>query len=93
MTVQTEPGTRSLFNPLTLGSLQVDNRLVMAPMTRYFSPGYVPSAEAPAYYARRVKGGVGLVITEATVVDEPLSLIHISEPTRRRDSSRMPSSA
>ena len=24
---------------------------------------------------------------------EPLSLIHISEPTRRRDSSRMPSSA
>ena len=71
MTVQTEPGSRSLFRPFVLGDLRLENRLVMAPMTRYFSPGYVPSPEAPAYYARRVEGGVGLVITEATVVDEP----------------------
>ncbi len=60
-----------LFREFASPHLQLPNRLVMAPMTRYMSPGYVPSADAPAYYARRVKGGVGLVITEATIVDEP----------------------
>ncbi len=71
MTAQTEHTSRGLFQPFVLGQLQLANRLVMAPMTRYFSPGFIPSAQAPAYYARRVEGGVGLVITEATVVDEP----------------------
>ena len=36
---------------------------------------------------------VGLVRVERAVKERLLSLIHISEPTRRRDSSRMPSSA
>ena len=31
--------------------------------------------------------------TEDRIAELELSLIHISEPTRRRDSSRMPSSA
>lgn len=61
----------SLFESFTSPSLSLPSRIVMAPMTRYMSPGYVPSAQAPAYYARRVEGGVGLVITEATIVDEP----------------------
>ena len=61
----------ALFQAVHLAGLQLPNRLVMAPMTRYMSPGHVPSQEAPAYYARRVRGGVGLVITEATVIDEP----------------------
>jgi 2,4-dienoyl-CoA reductase-like NADH-dependent reductase (Old Yellow Enzyme family) len=61
----------ALFTACDLAGLQLANRLVMAPMTRYMSPGYVPPPEAPAYYARRVRGGVGLVITEATVIDEP----------------------
>ena len=71
MTDTIDRDSRALFRPFTLGSLSLRNRLVMAPMTRYFSPGYIPSAQAPAYYARRVEGGVGLVITEATIVDEP----------------------
>ena len=71
MTDNMKAGESSLFLPFALGKLNLPNRLVMAPMTRYFSPGYVPSELAPAYYARRVEGGVGLVITEATIVDEP----------------------
>ena len=35
--------------------------------------------------------GVGEAVGDRKVMD--LSLIHISEPTRRRDSSRMPSTA
>jgi 2,4-dienoyl-CoA reductase-like NADH-dependent reductase (Old Yellow Enzyme family) len=61
----------SLFERFDSPSLSLPSRIVMAPMTRYMSPGYVPPPEAPAYYARRVEGGVGLVITEATIVDDP----------------------
>ena len=60
-----------LFRPFSGSGLALPNRLVMAPMTRYMSPGYIPSPDAAEYYARRVRGGVGLVITEATIVDEP----------------------
>ena len=32
----------TLFEPVTLGRLVLDNRIVMAPMTRSKSPGAVP---------------------------------------------------
>jgi 2,4-dienoyl-CoA reductase-like NADH-dependent reductase (Old Yellow Enzyme family) len=43
----------------------------MAPMTRQRSPGGVPGPDVAAYYARRAQGGVGLIITEGTVIDHP----------------------
>jgi 2,4-dienoyl-CoA reductase-like NADH-dependent reductase (Old Yellow Enzyme family) len=61
----------NLQSGFSLGTLTLPNRIVMAPMTRYMSPGYIPPAAAAEYYARRVRGGAGLVITEATIVDEP----------------------
>ncbi|MEW1717972.1 NADH:flavin oxidoreductase [Streptomyces sp. NPDC093109] len=57
-----------LDRPFSLGSLQVRNRIAMAPMTREFSPGGVPGADVAEYYARRAAGGVGLIITEGTYV-------------------------
>ncbi|MEY9840091.1 NADH:flavin oxidoreductase [Streptacidiphilus sp. EB103A] len=57
-----------LSRPLTLGGLTVPNRIVMAPMTRKFSPGGVPGEAVAAYYARRAAGGVGLIVTEGTYV-------------------------
>ena len=53
-----------LFEPFKLGSLDLPNRIVMAPMTRSFSPGNVPGEDVAAYYRRRAEGDVGLILTE-----------------------------
>lgn len=62
-----------LFQPFRLKSLQLKNRIVMAPMTRSFSPGGVPAANVVDYYDRRAMGEVGLIISEGTVVNRPAS--------------------
>ncbi|MFC3995124.1 NADH:flavin oxidoreductase [Nocardiopsis sediminis] len=62
------PAAASLARPFTLGGLTLANRIVMAPMTRYFSPGGVPGDDVAEYYARRAAGGTGLIITEGTYV-------------------------
>jgi 2,4-dienoyl-CoA reductase-like NADH-dependent reductase (Old Yellow Enzyme family) len=60
-----------LFTPLSIGALRLSNRIVMAPMTRSFSPDGIPGADVAAYYARRARAAVGLIITEGTVVPHP----------------------
>lgn len=57
-----------LFSTYTLGSLSLKNRVVMAPMTRSMSPGNVPTDQVVEYYRLRAQGGVGLIITEGTIV-------------------------
>ncbi|MEU7049983.1 NADH:flavin oxidoreductase [Streptomyces eurythermus] len=59
---------RVLSRPLRLNGLTVPNRIVMAPMTRKFSPGGIPGADVRSYYARRAAAGVGLIVTEGTYV-------------------------
>ncbi|CAM3764737.1 putative 12-oxophytodienoate reductase 4 [Pseudomonas reidholzensis] len=61
--------THPLFQPFTLGTLSLPTRVVMAPMTRTFSPGGVPNDGVVEYYRRRAAAGVGLIITEGTTVD------------------------
>ncbi|WP_417471320.1 NADH:flavin oxidoreductase [Maricaulis sp.] len=63
--------TDALFKPFSLGSLQLPNRIVMAPMTRSKSPGGVPGAPVVEYYRRRAANAVGLIITEGTTIDRP----------------------
>jgi 2,4-dienoyl-CoA reductase-like NADH-dependent reductase (Old Yellow Enzyme family) len=71
------PNFDILLSPYRLNGLTVPNRVVMAPMTRSFSPGGIPTAEVAAYYRRRAEHGVGLIITEGTgvrraaAVDDP----------------------
>lgn len=60
-----------MFEPFRLKGLTLRNRVVMAPMTRCFCPDGVPTAEVAAYYARRARGEVGLILTEGTWVDDP----------------------
>src|ERR1700704_1276903 len=62
-----------LFTPFTFKSLTLPNRIVMAPMTRAFSPGGVPGPDVAAYYRRRAEKGVGLIITAGTVIAHPAS--------------------
>ncbi|WP_420471973.1 MULTISPECIES: NADH:flavin oxidoreductase [unclassified Brevundimonas] len=61
----------ALFRPFTIKGLTLPNRIVMAPMTRSFSPNGIPSEGVPGYYRRRAEGGVGLIVTEGTVVERP----------------------
>ena len=53
-----------LYTPFTLGSIVLQNRMVMAPMTRSRAPGNTPNALMAEYYAQR--GTAGLIITEGT---------------------------
>lgn len=61
----------TLFTPFRHGSLTLQSRIVMAPMTRAFSPGGVPTEAVADYYARRAAAGVGLIVTEGAWIDHP----------------------
>ncbi|WP_246311115.1 NADH:flavin oxidoreductase [Paenibacillus xylanilyticus] len=69
--------TEYLFQPYTLPNLSLQSRIVMPAMGRAFSPGGVPGPDVAAYYLRRAENGVGLIITEGTVIDHPAAT---SEP-------------
>ena len=59
--------TQDLFSPLTLGSIPLKNRMVMAPLTRNRAgEGGVTSALNVEYYEQRATAG--LIITEATPI-------------------------
>ena len=60
--------TDTLFRPFDHPKLQLPNRIVMAPMTRQFSPDGVPDDNVRDYYQRRAEGEVGLILTEGTTV-------------------------
>ena len=65
-------GKEIMFTPVNLGSIQLKNRLVMAPLTRMRAiAGDVPNPLAKTYYAQRASAG--LIITEATQIS-PLGM-------------------
>ena len=53
-----------LFSKTTLGTLTLQNHLVMAPLTRSRAIGNIPNELMAEYYAQR--GSVGLIVTEGT---------------------------
>jgi 2,4-dienoyl-CoA reductase-like NADH-dependent reductase (Old Yellow Enzyme family) len=59
-----------LFEPVAIGGLTIPNRIVMAPMTREFSPAGIPGRDVVEYYRRRAEGGAGLIVTEGMAVNE-----------------------
>lgn len=56
----------TLFDPITLGELQLANRIIMAPLTRCRAEGRTPNDNMAKYYALRAEAG--LIISEATAV-------------------------
>ncbi|SDH80923.1 2,4-dienoyl-CoA reductase [Pseudomonas benzenivorans] len=57
----------TLFDPITIGELQLANRIIMAPLTRTRADaGRVPNALMAEYYVQRASAG--LIISEATAV-------------------------
>ena len=61
--------TTALFKSFTLKSLELKNRIAMAPMTRGMSPNGIPGRDVAAYYRARAEGGTGLIITEGTTIN------------------------
>jgi len=60
---------KTLFEPYTLGSLKLANRIVLAPLTRNRAgKGFVPGELAATYYSQRASAG--LLITEATQISQ-----------------------
>jgi N-ethylmaleimide reductase len=53
-----------LFEPFSLGKLRLQNRVVMAPMTRSRAIGNVPNDLMAEYYGQR--SSAGLIVTEGT---------------------------
>lgn len=70
-----------LFEPAEIGKMKLRNRIVMPPMVTNFANSDSSVSECTkAYYAERARGGVGLVIVEATAIcrggrGSPLQLI------------------
>ncbi len=59
-----------LFTPITIGSMTLKNRIVMAPMTvDYANADETVSDKQVAYYSERAKGGAGLITLEVCTVD------------------------
>lgn len=58
----------SIFSPLKIGDLMLENRIIMAPLTRMRSiqPGDIPSELNAKYYQQR--SSAGLIISEATQI-------------------------
>ncbi len=70
MTTTTTP-LGALLEPTTLAGLPLASRFVMAPMTRFRSPGGVPTPEVAAYYRRRAENRIALIVTEGVLVGHP----------------------
>ena len=53
-----------LFTPAKIGSLELKNRCIMAPMSAALAnPDGTVSDELIAYFVARAKGGMGLIMT------------------------------
>ena len=60
-----------LFTPIRIGSCEIRNRIVMAPMLMGFGRfDGKPTEKMLDYYEARAKGGTGLIITEITRVND-----------------------
>jgi NADPH2 dehydrogenase len=58
-----------LFQPLSIGDLNLKNRVVMAPMCMYKAVDGMVNEWHLIHYTTRAIGGVGLIIVEATAVE------------------------
>lgn len=60
-----------LFKPLKLGNIQINNRVAMAPLTRFrATDDHIPMPIVADYYAQRASVPGTLLITEATFISQ-----------------------
>ena len=60
-TVSVDPTVASLFEPITVGNIEIRNRVVMTGHGTGMAKDYLPTDQHVAYYRERAMGGVGLI--------------------------------
>jgi len=65
-----DPATPLLFSPLSLRSVRLKNRIVVAPMCQYRSVAGGPTDWHLVHLGKFAVGGAGIVFTEETAVEE-----------------------
>lgn len=60
----------SLLSPLRLGPVEVPNRIVSTAHQTTLVHNHLPTDDFVAYHEARARGGTGLIVLEATAVDE-----------------------
>ncbi len=65
----------TLLQSVPFGNEMLASRLVMAPMTRMFSPEGIPGENVAQYYRKRAENGIGLIITEGTAINHPAAVM------------------
>jgi 2,4-dienoyl-CoA reductase-like NADH-dependent reductase (Old Yellow Enzyme family) len=69
------------LHPGRLGPFELNNRLVVAPMSRVSAaPDGTPTDDMADYYAEFARGGFGLVISEGTYTDTTHSQGYLNQP-------------
>ena len=63
-----------LFSPVSIGGVELRNRVVMAAMGMSQSDNGFVNQAVLNHYAARAEGGVGAIVVEVTCVDAPLGL-------------------
>ncbi|KAF9053256.1 hypothetical protein BJ165DRAFT_849881 [Panaeolus papilionaceus] len=59
---------KALFEPLQIGDITIKNRIAMSALTRNRAVDTYPTELMKEYYVQRVKGDVGLIVTEGILV-------------------------
>ena len=63
----------NLFKPLKVGNFEVQNRVALAPLTRFRAPNHLVTDLQPVYYGQRSSSPGTLLISEATFISEAAS--------------------
>ena len=66
-----------LFSPLTVGKLELANRIVMAPLGTGFARNGFATEKHKEFYLARAEGGVGLIVVGGVLVRPPVRLTPI----------------
>jgi len=63
--------TSALFSPIRVGNINLQHRVVLAPLTRLRAHAdHVPSPQAPTYYSQRGSIPGTLLVAEATYISQ-----------------------
>lgn len=68
-----------VFSPLTIGSVQVKNRIETAPMLSCLDQEGAVTKDVIAYYQAFARGGVGLVVVGDSAIDYANGRFHVGE--------------